>query len=121
LRTNQYKFKSDNPTKWFILKCIFFWGLLAVFCALTLYMPIRPSFSETEKRELAKFPAFSADSLVHGTYYRKIDSWFADTFPFRDQFMMLNSQISALHGIRSLEIQGDTTKQGDEIPTPPAW
>ena len=61
-------------------------GLIAVFYE-------RPTISETEKRELAKLPEFSAEALFAGTYTRDLSAFFADTFPLREQFVGLAGAI----------------------------
>lgn len=56
---------------------------------LTIYLSLavvfdffpRSRYSELEKRELASFPTFTADSLMTGKYTTAINSWFSDTEP----------------------------------------
>ena len=45
-----------------ILPCVFI-GMLVLGLFVSLLLPLRPSFSENEKRELASFPSFSFSSL----------------------------------------------------------
>lgn len=75
----------------------------------------RESYSEVEKRELKKFPKFSWSKLVSGDYFDDINLWFSDTFPLRDGFVSLNTQITNAFGINTVQLHGDVT-QGDEIP-----
>ncbi|MGN1442830.1 MAG: DHHW family protein [Acutalibacteraceae bacterium] len=65
----------------------------------SLIIPLRPTYSEVEKRELAKFPKFSFTTLVSGSYFKDIDTWFADTFPFREGLITANSKLSELRGV----------------------
>ncbi|MGM9618976.1 MAG: DHHW family protein [Oscillospiraceae bacterium] len=92
---------------------------LALFagCVLSQIMPLRPSYSEEEKRELAKFPAFSLSALADGSYFRGISLWFSDTFPFREKLVELNSLVESLHGSSPIQITG-SVEQGDDIPDP---
>lgn len=63
-----------------------------VFVALTVlfcFFP-RSSFSQLERRELAKFPSYTRDSLASGKYAEALGSWFSDTEPYRDEFMSFN-------------------------------
>ena len=60
---------------------------LAVLFAFSFDFLHRPSFSESEKRELAHFPEFSFESLASGDYVDGINLWFSDTVPFRDNFV----------------------------------
>lgn len=65
----------------------------------SLIIPLRPTYSDVEKRELAKFPEFSFTALVSGRYFKDIDTWFADTFPFREGLITINSKLSELRGV----------------------
>ena len=76
---------------------------------------LRPSYSEEEKRELAKFPEFSVESLADGSYFTGISLWFSDTFPFREELVDLNSQVETLHGSSAIQISGNV-ELGDDIP-----
>ena len=80
-----------------ILPCVFV-GMLVLGLFVSLLLPLRPSFSENEKRELASFPSFSFSSLFDGSFFRGIDAWFSDTFPFRDAMISANEKIENLRG-----------------------
>lgn len=75
----------------------------------------RPSFSESEKRELAAFPEFSVQALASGDYFDGINLWFSDTFPFRDAFVKTSTQVKKLLGIGQ-SIHHFSESGGDEIP-----
>lgn len=93
---------------------VFFIALFAVSVA-SLIIPLRPTVSETEKRELTRFPEFSTESLMDGTYFSGIETWFADTFPFRETLISWNNTMWSHSGIQTDSIHGEV-KQGDEIP-----
>lgn len=76
-----------------------FFLCLTVGMLLSLIIPLRPTYSEVEKRELAKFPKFSVAAFVSGAYFKDIDTWFADTFPFREKLISANSKLSELRGV----------------------
>ncbi len=59
----------------------------------------RETFSESEKRELAKFPDFSVEALASGDYFDDINLWFSDTFPFRDTLIKASSTVKKCLGI----------------------
>ena len=92
-----------------LLLCV---GFLAGLCWF-----LRPAASETEKRELTEFPAFTVESFLSGEFTDQISLWYADTFPGREGF------IKAYHGIRSLfGLRGEQFQQGeigDTIPEGP--
>lgn len=96
-------------------------AFLAVMTLLAFCIPLRPVYSEQELRNLTEFPAPSASTVLDGAFFSDINTWFADTFPFREQYVQLSARIEQLHGFRSGGgvIHGDV-EQGDEIPTVPA-
>ena len=93
---------------------VFFFVLLAVGFFVAIW-PLRPTYSELEKRELTKFPKLSFSSLASGEYFKGIGAWYADTFPLREAFMNVDSKIKSLYGV------GDTVNElpdaaAEEIP-----
>lgn len=82
---------------------------------VSLIPSLRPSYSETEKRELKKFPNFSFSSLVSGSFFDDINLWFSDTFPFRDRLVTINGFINGTFGRNKVQIHGDV-ESGDDIP-----
>ncbi len=92
-----------------LLLCV---GFIAGLCWF-----LRPAASETEKRELTEFPAFTVESFLSGEFTDQVSLWYADTFPGREGF------IKSYHGIRSLfGLRGEQFQQGDmgdDIPDGP--
>ena len=66
--------------------------VFAIMAAVFNIMP-RSKVSQLEKRELAKFPTFTADKLLSGSFTKDISSWYSDTEPYREQFMQLSMNI----------------------------
>ncbi len=99
-----------------IIRSIVFFFVLALGAVIALIIPLRPKTSEIEKRDLAVFPAFSISGFLDGTYFKDIDTWYSDTFPFRETLISANSALQGLNGIGTVQIHG-TVKKGDEIPT----
>jgi len=60
--------------------------VFAALAVIFLALP-RSTYSALEKRDLARVPAFSRESLLDGTYTAGISHWFSDTEPMRDRFM----------------------------------
>ena len=77
-----------------LYNCIITLIFLAIAIIFTI-MP-RPSYSELEKRELAKFPDFSIEKLTSGTFTNDVSQWFSDSEPFRDELMHLSMTIKKL-------------------------
>ncbi len=86
----------------------------------SLILPLRPSVSAIEKRELAKFPDFSFSSLFSGEYFSDISLWFSDTVPFRDELVALNYKIQNFLGTSAVQAGFNEGVKGDDIPDAPA-
>lgn len=86
-----------------------------VLAAVGLILPLRPQVSYSEKRELAKFPAFTVGSFLSGDYFERISLWYSDTFPGREQWVSLSDSISGLHGTGNIYLSGPIT-MSDTIP-----
>lgn len=112
---NKEKYRGYIMKKAAIYKIVVFLVVLLAGAILSFIIPLRPTVSVNEKRTLTKFPEFSVESFLNGEYFKGIDTWFADTFPFRDQLMACNDKMVSMYGIRDTAIHGDVVK-GDEIP-----
>ena len=80
---------------------------LAVLTAVSFIIPLRPTQSQSEKRNLAQFPEFSWNALVTGDYFDDITLWFSDTFPGRESWLEVSAMTAALHGYSEISIEGD--------------
>lgn len=99
-------------------KAVLFFAALFAAMILSLLLPLRPASSAREKRDLTPFPEFSTERLLDGSFFRGIDDWFSDTFPYRDAFLDLNQRIRSLYGAQTVVIHGEA-EQGDDIPDSP--
>ncbi len=90
--------------------------ILFSFFILSLIIPLRPKFSESEKRELAKFPKFTFSALFSGDYFDGINEWYSDTFPLRETLTDVNTFFTGFYGKSEIKIHG-TVEKGDEIPS----
>lgn len=92
-----------------------FFITLAVLTLISFLIPLRPDFSESEKRSLATFPEFSVKDLVSGDYFDDITLWFSDTFPGRERWISLSQYTTTFHGYSEIAIEGALTEI-DTIP-----
>lgn len=93
-------------------------ALFLVVCfALGAIAPLRPTFSEEEKRELTKFPVPTFASIMDGSFFSQLELWYSDTFPFRQTWIDVNSWFSSLFGKRGEQVIGSLPVSGDSIPT----
>lgn len=100
------------------LKIASFFILLYFGTIVSFIIPLRPNYSETEKRPLKEFPTFSLSALQSGDYFDDIGVWFSDTFPFREELTKLNTKIQSFYGINDVVIHGNIDS-GDDIPDTP--
>lgn len=70
-----------------VLFSLFIGGILI----WSLVLPDRDR-SDTENRTLAQWPAFSWEALKDGSYTKKVEEYFADQFPMRDEWTGLKAQ-----------------------------
>jgi len=80
---------------------------IAVFTATTfviagiLVFAPRPVTSETERRDLTKFPKFSFSTLTSGEYARQIGLFFSDSVPLRETLTSASLRIKNIMGVRT--------------------
>ena len=67
-----------------------FLAFLGLLLLLHVILPDR-DFSERENRYLERFPVFSFSALQSGEFTKQIESYTADHFPFRDQWITLKA------------------------------
>ena len=106
--------KNKNGKRSFFLALPFLLTL-AVITVISYLIPLRPTFSDSEKRALTKFPEFSVSALVSGDYFDEITLWFSDTFPGREKWVDLSQYVASFHGYSEIAIEG-TLAVSDEIP-----
>ena len=113
--TSPEKPKKDFPyAKVFSLAMA---GLLCCLFVLGVLLPLRPRYSDAEKRELKQFPAFSLQGLFAGNYFRDITSWYQDSYPGKEEWMLLASKTKAFYGLQGEQIYGAAEQVKEEIPT----
>lgn len=92
--------------------------VLSLLTIISFVIPLRPTQSQIEKRNLAEFPAFSWEALVSGDYFDDITLWFSDTFPGREDWLRLSSSISSLHGYSEISFTSDIDLSQNAAPIP---
>lgn len=92
--------------------------VIIVFVAITVMawlIPLRPVTSQTENRNLERFPQFTVAALFDGSYFDDISVWFSDTFTFRETWISTTKKLETLYGTRTVAIYGDIGSN-DDIP-----
>ncbi len=80
----------------YILSGIFA-AFVFVFAILLVVLP-KQDFSQNEKKVLSTFPSFSAEALFDGSWFKDIENFVSDQFPFRETFIGINSYYSLITG-----------------------
>ena len=78
-----------------LLTVILFCGVLAFMSVLFVVIPDR-AFSQQENRDLATFPELNQETFFSGKFAEALNEYFADQFPFRDQFVNLRAATEQL-------------------------
>ncbi len=75
-------------------------GFLAIIVSLFLLLLISPvkSFSDTENRVLQGMPEISLQRIVSKQFTKQMETFIADQFPFRDQWVAVKSSLQQLRG-----------------------
>lgn len=104
------------------LKSMHTWGVrafgavMAVGCVAGLLVFAHPATSQLEGRELTKFPEFTLDSFLDGSYLEQVSLWYSDTFPGRDVLVNLGQDLKGLYGIQPETSLVGGNVQADELP-----
>ena len=73
--------------------------ILAVGFVVGLAFFARPSTSGVEMRELTKFPSFSLEGFLDGSFTSDLSLWYADTYPLREPLVAADQWLEARYGI----------------------
>jgi hypothetical protein len=87
-----------------VINTALFVGLLTVGGIASVTLKNR-SVSEIENRKLTPLPAYSDSSLWSGEYFRQLDMYYADNFPFREKWINVSTTFRNNIGFRSSEIK----------------
>ncbi|MCR5011394.1 MAG: hypothetical protein K6A72_03565 [Lachnospiraceae bacterium] len=108
--------KAERSEKRWSFFIITVFGLLMAGGSIIGLIPnLRPQVSELEKRELESFPVYSDENFVSGEYLDELQSWYADSYPGREEILTAYGDLKDHYGIKDEEIHGELS-YGDEIP-----
>ena len=94
---------TDRLEKVSQIHFVLFTSFLIVFGILFFVLP-KQNISTVENRKISPFPKFSYDKLMSGIYLDSVDLYYADNFPFRDNFVKFSAWLKQKQGIHSHEI-----------------
>lgn len=84
---------------------------VVVFCTVLLLGAIaslamkKQSVSVMENRKLAQFPTYSDSTFWKGKYFKEINAWYADNFPFRDEWIRVSGNFRNNIGFTTSDIK----------------
>ena len=81
--------------------------VLGILTVAAFIIPLRPTQSEREKRELTAFPTYTREALLSGEYFDDITLWFSDTFPGRETWLDVADFTESLHGYSEISVVDD--------------
>ena len=90
---------NKRPTAASMLNIAAFCTALFAVGGLSIAME-KPTYSEQEKRDLAKMPELTLKGYWDGSLASGIDAFYSDTFPFRDALISLGSTLEEMRGLR---------------------
>ena len=93
----------SSRKKFALFNLIFFTIVLVVMGDLFFVLP-HSKVSVVEKRKLAGMPALSTKSFFDGNYFKGIDMYLADNFPFREGFVSTSFYLKEKRGFHSEKI-----------------
>ena len=116
MRKEDYYTQKNKIRKMYMRWTIrIFVSTLIIFGLLGLLIPLRPTVSDSEKRELTKFPKPTVETFFNGEFFSEISTWYADTYPFRENLTSANAKLKNMYGIKTEEFYGEAVV-ADEIP-----
>ena len=80
-----------------------------------------PTISKVENRKLAAKPEFSWSTLLDGSYIRQVETYYSDTFPFREQLLVLNKKLNNFYyfsgddNVLIMDYENDADKGGEAL------
>ena len=99
------------------VKILAFGLMLAVMGFIGLMWFLRPDTSVIEKRTLTEFPFITWSSFWDGSFFKAVDTWYADTYPLREGLISGSQSLENHYGLRSDQIVGEALV-ADDIPDP---
>lgn len=111
-QARKVRVKGADPGIGYVIPFFLVMTLLTV---VSFVIPLRPTVSYAEKRELAKFPEFSVETLLDGSYFDDITLWFSDTFPGREGWLELSDYATSLHGYSDIAFADDLILSDDPV------
>ena len=93
--------KKRRPKPFAKLQIALFCAFIGVFALLYIFLP-KKDFSENEKRNLAKFPKATLETIFDGSFEADFETWLSDHVPGRDFLVGLHSYYELISGRNGL-------------------
>ena len=98
----KYKLPGGKSRKMLNVKIAAFFIMMLIFGVIALIIPLRPTESVVEKRELTKFPEFSFQALADGSSARSQTHWQAHCAVFPQCYLYITHLIDGTCIVRQM-------------------
>ena len=92
IRTKTKKYVTPSKAGAFFIILAFVGVIITLF--LISAFDTDKTVSQKENRALKQRPKFTVSAVLDGKYFSEFEEYYQDTFPYRDEFLGLNSKIS---------------------------
>ncbi len=72
------------------INCLLCGGIIVILSFFAFFLP-KKGFSDSERRELIRFPEATAESIFSGKFSSSFEDYSTDNFPFRDAFRSIKA------------------------------
>lgn len=100
-----------------VITAILFSAVLLLGCVLTLTLP-KKAVSESERRTLARLPAFTLQTVMDGTWFSEVSDYLTDHFALREELRTVNAAVR-LSALQQPDVEGVFEENGFLFQ--PAW
>lgn len=76
-------------------------GIILIGMVVFLLLP-KKTFSEQENQELERFPKFSKEAVLDGSFIEGLEAYLCDHFPLRNSFLNIKTQFEKLLGKKEI-------------------
>ncbi len=114
IRSTDKSKKADKAKKISNILISSIFSVLVIGVGVYAFLAPKPTYSESEKRELAKMPELTVENIADGTFTDGYDIYFSDTFPGRDTLVDFATTVKDFKGVRAFVEGGKTIYTADD-------
>lgn len=103
--------------KFYILNVLCVLLVFVLFIGFMSFLPRTYGVAEGENRPITKFPRFTTEAYLNGSYTEQIANWYTDSIPYRSKFREAVAEIKSMFGIAT-DLQGSNVHEGAQDSRP---